>query len=303
MEKEEEQKLEWLESQKIETSIDLFAAAKQQLQFLAVVEHKPWLYHGPILEKAIYRYNAYWLPLLAKYSESSDILEGPLVPPLDCEWVWHCHRLNPVRYIVDCHILYEKVLDNSGVTSSTSGSCKLQTENLWKELYPMEPYELDMVKANSERVDLSTLEKYTTYDLVSAVNTQSSFYYTFAKTHDVDSDIIIQEAVGRYKAFLHLLKRNKEKSIKLIIAPTYDIDLIWHTHLLHPSFYYKDTVKILGSILQHLYGKDSNKSKAETLESVFSEISAQWEDTYGQIYCKARAETSTEMEAVNSYSP
>jgi len=45
----------------------------------------------------VFRYNACWLPLLAKHSESQ-IFEGPLVVPLDCEWVWHCHRLNPVGF-------------------------------------------------------------------------------------------------------------------------------------------------------------------------------------------------------------
>jgi hypothetical protein len=46
---------------------------------------------------SIFRYNACWLPLLAKHLESP-ISEGPLVVPLDCEWIWHCHRLNPVGY-------------------------------------------------------------------------------------------------------------------------------------------------------------------------------------------------------------
>lgn len=46
---------------------------------------------------ADFRYNACWLPLLAKHSESQ-ITKGPLVIPLDCEWIWHCHRLNPVGF-------------------------------------------------------------------------------------------------------------------------------------------------------------------------------------------------------------
>lgn len=47
---------------------------------------------------ANFRYNACWLPLLAKHSESQ-ISEGFLVVPLDCEWIWHCHRLNPVSIL------------------------------------------------------------------------------------------------------------------------------------------------------------------------------------------------------------
>ncbi|KAF2593041.1 hypothetical protein F2Q70_00042518 [Brassica cretica] len=51
--------------------------------FLGVVDCNQLLYDGPALKRAIYRYNAYWLPLLAKHSESSSICEGPLVPPFD----------------------------------------------------------------------------------------------------------------------------------------------------------------------------------------------------------------------------
>ncbi|KAL6575866.1 hypothetical protein OROHE_000337 [Orobanche hederae] len=64
-------------------------------------------------------YNVFWLPLLANHSESR-LLEGPLVVPLDCEWIWHCHRLNPVRYKSDCDEFYGKILDNQNVVSSYS---------------------------------------------------------------------------------------------------------------------------------------------------------------------------------------
>ncbi|KAL0797058.1 hypothetical protein Bca101_068435 [Brassica carinata] len=290
MEKEMAQNLEWLEAQKIEISIDLNATAKQHLQFLGVVDRKRWLYDGYALERAIYRYNAYWLPLLSKYSDSSSICEGPLVPPFDCEWVWHCHRLNPVRYRSDCEEFYGRVLDNSGIESSANGSCKLQTENLWKRLYPMEPYDLDLDKAISEPNDISPLEKCATYDLVSAAKRQSSFYLEVSRAH-VDSEIVIEEAVGRYKAFLYLIQKNREKKIKLISVPTYDIDLIWHTHQLNPSSYYKDMVKIFCNILQHDDTADSETSEGMRLNTVFSGTTAQWEETFGRSYWKFSMDT------------
>ncbi|KAL6580837.1 hypothetical protein OROMI_006760 [Orobanche minor] len=67
----------------------------------------------------IERYNVFWLPLLANHSESR-LLEGPLVVPLDCEWIWHYHRLNPVRYKSDYDEFYGKILDNQNVVSSGS---------------------------------------------------------------------------------------------------------------------------------------------------------------------------------------
>ncbi|XP_075634017.1 glycine-rich domain-containing protein 2-like [Castanea sativa] len=108
--------------------------------------------------------------------------EVPLVVPLDCEWVWHCHRLNPVQYKTDCEKLYGRILDNSNVVSSVQGKCR-QTEEIWNRMYPKEPYNFNITCALSENVSqmLSGLEKYTKYDLVSAVKRQSPFFYQITR--------------------------------------------------------------------------------------------------------------------------
>lgn len=93
------------------------------------------LYSGRALERAIWRYEALWLPILAALSDptsgsnqlddrpawkqpafttkvddirSKNFSKGGLwlskdtvVPPIDIAWVWHCHRLNPVAYEAD----------------------------------------------------------------------------------------------------------------------------------------------------------------------------------------------------------
>lgn len=53
---ERKQQVEWAEAQKIVISKDVMAAAKLQLQFLAVVDRNRHLYEGPALYKAVYRY-------------------------------------------------------------------------------------------------------------------------------------------------------------------------------------------------------------------------------------------------------
>ena len=45
------------------------------------------------------RYENYWLPLLVAAADELHIEPSALIPPLDCAWVWHCHRLNPVSEI------------------------------------------------------------------------------------------------------------------------------------------------------------------------------------------------------------
>lgn len=52
---EMEQQFEWNEAQKIVINVDLVAAAKEQLNFLATVDRNRWLYEGRGLDKAIHR--------------------------------------------------------------------------------------------------------------------------------------------------------------------------------------------------------------------------------------------------------
>ncbi|WMV33118.1 hypothetical protein MTR67_026503 [Solanum verrucosum] len=95
-----------------------------------------------------------------------------------------------------------------------------------------------------------TDKKCSTYDLVSVVKRQSPFFYQVSRPH-MTSEVYLDGAVARYKGFLHLIRRNKERSIDSFSVPTYDIDLIWHTHQLHPISYCKDLVDIMGKVLNH----------------------------------------------------
>ena len=85
-----------------------------------------------------------------------------------------------LRYKYDCEELFGRILDNSAVVSTiVQGICTRQTEELWKEMDRNEPYNVDLLNASSENVSerIARLGKYTKYDLVSAVNRQSSFFY------------------------------------------------------------------------------------------------------------------------------
>ncbi|RZC51893.1 hypothetical protein C5167_020323 [Papaver somniferum] len=286
---DKEQESEWIEAQKIVTSVNLFDAAKNQLKFLAIIDRYGCLYvDGPVLRRAIHRYKTCWLPLLAKHAKG-EISEGTLVVPLDCEWVWHCHRLNPVRYKTDCEEFYGQILDNVNVISKVQGGSTKQTEEIWNQLYPNEPYELDLratVEHETSEI-LSHAPESTTYDLVSAVKRQNSFFYQVSKPN-MNHELFLEGAVARYKGFLHLIKRNKERSINLFCVPTYDIDLIWHTHQLHPVAYCKDVVQVTGKLLEH-DDTDSNRSKGQKLDVGFSGTTNKWEELFGSRYWRAGA--------------
>ncbi|KAF8024722.1 hypothetical protein BT93_F1793 [Corymbia citriodora subsp. variegata] len=279
---------EWAEAQQIVTSTDLVAGAKQQLKFLAAVDRNRHLYGGPVLDRAICRYKHCWLPLLAKHMDSR-ISEGPLVVPLDCEWIWHCHRLNPVQYKIDCQELYGRILDNWNVLSSVQGTCTKQTEAIWNRMYPSEIYELN-IDGNSPKSGTGNTTgalRDSGYDFVAAVKRQSSFFYQVSRPY-MNNDVLLKEAVARYKAFLYLIKRNREKANRCFCVPTYDIDLIWHAHQLNPVSYCRDTVAIITKVLEH-DDTDSDRTKGGKLNAGFLQTTKLWEETFGMNYWKAGA--------------
>lgn len=220
-----------------------------------------------------------------------------------------------VCYVTDCTNLYGRILVNHNIVSSVQGICKKKTEEIWIKLYPEEPYELDMsscLSHGSAKNNYATSES-TKYNLVSAVRRQIPFFYqvTEQRCHlkfvilskfllnncdmykqvsrsYMNNKLFLEGAVDRYKGFLHLIKRNRERSITRFCVPTYDIDLIWHSHQLHPASYCKDLVAIMGKVLEH-DDTDSDRTKGQKLDVGFSETGKQWEETFGSRYWRAGA--------------
>ncbi|KAG8090519.1 hypothetical protein GUJ93_ZPchr0011g28432 [Zizania palustris] len=282
-----EQEARWVAAQGVGVGVDLVPAALRQLEFLAAVDRRRWLYEGPLLDRAIHRYKTCWLPLLAKHTQAA-VVDGPLVVPLDCEWIWHCHRLNPVQYIKDCKRLYGRILDNSNVESSIRTDCKHQAEKFWTEQYPNEPFELEYTSPSDNSIYANTgATKHISYDLVSAVKRQSSFFYQ-VDTPTVHDLRFLEEALARYKGFLYLIKTNQENKIKLFRVPTYDVDVMWHTHQLHPVTYCHDMLKLLGRVLEH-DDTDDDRSEGKKLDVGFSGTTEQFENAFGVRYRKAGA--------------
>ena len=84
------------------------------------------------------------------------------------------------------------------------------------------------------------------YDIKSAALRQASFYYQVSLGHYTD-ELFMRDAFKRYKMYLLLKKENKST----FLVPCYDIDLVWHTHQVHPHAYQRDTKAILGIVLKH----------------------------------------------------
>ena len=104
----------------------------------------------------------------------------------------------------------------------------------------------------------------------------------------MNNDQFLRGALARYKGFLHLIRTNRKKSLKRFCVPTYDIDLIWHSHQLHPVAYCHDLTELIGKVLEH-DDTDSDRTKGMKLDVGFSGTTGQWEETFGRRYWRAGA--------------
>jgi hypothetical protein len=77
----------------------------------------------------------------------------------------------------------------------------------------------------------------------------------------------------RYALLLAILSKYEGK-----LCPTYDIDIIWHTHMTLPSAYRTDTQEFLGRILSHDDSINDRSADAElaqlqkTTEELFIQV-------------------------------
>jgi len=222
---------------KFQSKLDLVTAAQAEYEFLQLVDQNPALYYETVLRNALYRYEEYWLPLCRQHADEV------LVAPLDIEWVWHCHILNPYAYRKDCENIVGKVIDHYPYTRPLSHVT--ESRDHWEKLYPQIPFEVDLSNGDPPLLKPDYMRK-SSYDIVAAAQRQRVFNYNTSLPHYHDEKFL-SNAVKRYKIMLSIKRDNSNA----FIVPCYDNDLIWHTHQQHVNIYKTDTEKILGSMLDH----------------------------------------------------
>lgn len=87
-------------------------------------------------------------------------------------------------------------------------------------------------------------------------------------------------AIERYRGFLTLASEN------VTIAPTADIDEVWHAHILETRAYAEDTERILGRFLHHNPTLEEFDDPSQQ-SLIFAETSAIWESRFGVPYAGA----------------
>jgi hypothetical protein len=103
------------------------------------------------------------------------------------------------------------------------------------------------------------------------------------RSHDFPGDWSPEQrerSLRRYEKWLRL--KLKHPSARL--APTQDIDLFWHLHMLAPVAYQRDCLHLFGKVLDHDGGFGNDPAELPELKRVFAETAALWEGECGEPY-------------------
>ncbi|KAL3816783.1 hypothetical protein ACHAXA_001521 [Cyclostephanos tholiformis] len=296
---------------------------KKHLKFLRGL-HKLGITMRPITSKMLDRYISRWLPLLAGRQKLATDTAMMMIPPPDVAWLWHCHRLAPKHYeaytllhfgfvVEPCpsfvyqldgdaarqseHEDFIRLNDEADVEmlSVELAEAAAFTKTQWSLMFRSDPFFLSLEgdddeshvlndpNANevlfNEEFIIRWSKKLEGFDLIASAACQASFLWQVSGPRFCD-DVFLEAGIKEYYKFLLL----KDDGMSLPLVPTYQIDLIWHTHILvNCNQYAEDCTRIRGGPFHH---DDSLNDRAPgaKLDQAFIATSYLWKETYGTKY-------------------
>jgi len=231
--------------------VNLALGVVRMIDFLNEVHKYPCLYTNKrILNDAIVRYETVWLPMMISLPEKDRIA---LVPPLDVEWVWHNHMLSPAAYKEDVgNVLGNKdlMIDHALLPAKQRLAGRDKARKLWEQKHGKGTYDIEAQLKAVPAMEEGNFSRPANikYDIAAGCERQMDFHYQVAILLHYRDPKFLHKAAGRYiNQFLELKRRRPSG----FWVPTYDIDAVWHTHMLHPVAYADDTTKLCGQVLKH----------------------------------------------------
>lgn len=200
------------------------------------------------------------------------------------------HMLCPHKYRSDSMTIWNKLRPEEGrcviehiiLSASARKRARAMGRGVWENIYKDEAYDITQVLQEAdmcEEGDVKETQSDISYDILLASSRQMMFHYQTITPHWRTGSTFLHMGVNRYLAFLHL----KRVSPSTIIVPTFDIDLVWHAHQMHPTHYYQTSNAMCGLFLPH---DDTlvDRSEHGDLTLAWNETVALWEKTYGAPY-------------------
>ena len=256
------------------------------LRTVHVYDGRVGLYDGPALEAALRRYLA-WLELIA----GRDAKAPALVPPIDVAWVWHCHRLAPLRYAAFCEDRYGRILEPGAAAfqlclpGAKEAAARASREAWEKAALGVGGFDAPTDAPADARADdgsADPCEPLLGYDVREASRRQRTFLWQVSGPR-FEEDAFVEDALDRYEKFLRLMGLHGYRSNFWV--PSYDIDLCWHTHMLaSTSRYVSETAALAGEPVAH---DDSvnDREAGSKLNVSWAATQRLWTDAYGADAC------------------
>jgi len=178
-----------------------------------------------VLHAAVHRYERLWLPLVAGRTAPHT-----LIPPLDVAWVWHLHRLAPLKYAAYCRARFGAILDPGPAAfrllTRDNLSCEggAASQEAWERAYPTAPFFLDpgATGAAQDEHETALLEP------VLATSARQRTFLWQVSGESFSCERFLAASIERYDKFLRLMGACGYD--KHFFVPPYDVDLAWHTH-------------------------------------------------------------------------
>lgn len=178
------------------------------------------------------------------------------------EWIWHVHRLHPIAYYNDCinQVPGRYFIDK-----------KVRKLNI-------NQYE-KMIHCSLEKSILNQRIFVPSIDLTKAVLCQHNFLEKFQNHKLYLYDLRrmdmtwFEQMIENYISFMKLARKNT------IIVPTFDIDIIWHTHMRYPMHYREFSSTLCGFVLDH-----DDSMTPEILKDAYQNTAERWKNAYQSEY-------------------
>jgi len=103
------------------------------------------------------------------------------------------------------------------------------------------------------------------------------------------TDADVARAHLRYRRFLALVAADPSRPI----APTRDIDVMWHLHMLSPRAYFADCMRLFGELLDHDGGFGKAPEEEPILRACFEATAERYQAAFGEPYAE-RAEAAVD---------
>lgn len=264
-------------------SFDLVTNSLLHRQFLIRI-HQLGVSLKPLTTESLRRYRDIWLPLVHLNRTKQ------LIPPPDVAWLWHCHRLAPYHYA-----MFISTRFSNGVEIEANPPFALQDTNsaedctpaattrlLWEQAYVDEPFFLSEDGPTENSQPSSKENGYLGgFDLLGSTTRQSTFLWQVSGERFSDLKFLEQ---GRDNYYHFLVLQSKAAERNIILVPTYQIDLMWHTHILASVTKYNDDCKAIMGKLFHHNDSLNDRSEGSVLDVSYRATHQLWMDVYGEEY-------------------